>query len=800
MAVDHFDVIVVGSGFGGSVTACRMAEAGRSVCVLERGKAYPPHSFPRSPLGLSHNLWDPSEGLHGMLDLWSFAGLEALVSSGLGGGSLIYANVILRKDEKWFVKEDAGGGYEHWPVTRADLDPHYDRIEERLGVQKYPLDQDPYDKTAKTLAFRGAAKELDLDWFLPNLAVTFANKGQPARVGEPIEEPRENLHRTPRTTCQLVGECDVGCNYGAKNSLDYNYLTDAWHAGADIRTRSEVKGFEPRDGGGYSVHYVEHSAGSEGQKTDTGALPRTTLTCDRLVISAGTLGSPYLLMRNRSALPGISPLLGTRFSGNGDLLTFAMRCMQDGENGERIPRVLDPAHGPVITSAIRVPDELDGGGATGRGFYLEDAGYPEFLSWMLQATDLPGSLLRAAPILKDVILHRLGRQADTNLSAELQRMFGDCGISAGVLPLLGMGRDVPDGNMALADNGLLEVDWRKRGRSAEYFDRVREVSKQVCEKLGGTFLDNPIWHLNHVITVHPLGGCPMGESRERGVVDPVSGQVWGYEGLHVADGSVMPGPVGPNPSATIAALADRFADAVLEGRAPAQPRAAAAAATNGGAAPAAKPAGDAVALEFTEEMKGFLTFGEDDYDRAYRDGKRHRRRLMFRLTIKTDDVDRFIDDPGHVAGAEGYVRCDELGGERPVEHGIFNLFVDQEGHRDRKRMYYRLHFSDGEGHPLTLTGHKIVEDDPGFDVWSDTSTLFTTVLAGHVDEGGDDQAQVVARAILHILPLDFAQQLTTFRTDPGTRVDALARFGVLFAGDLWEVYARQAKEREQVPG
>jgi cholesterol oxidase len=795
MAVDHFDVIVVGSGFGGSVTACRMAEAGRSVCVLERGKAYPPHSFPRSPLGVSHNLWDPSEGLQGMFDLWSFQGLEALVSSGLGGGSLIYANVILRKDEKWFVQEDAAGGYEHWPVTRADLDPHYDRVEKALGVQQYPLDQSPFDRTSKTLAFKGAAEELDLDWFLPPLAVTFANEGEPARVGVPIKERRENIHRAPRTTCQLVGECDVGCNYGAKNSLDYNYLTDAWHAGADIRTRSEVKGFEPRDGGGYTVSYVEHREGAEGQRTDTGSLPRTTLTCDRLVIAAGTLASPYLLMRNRGAFPGISPLLGTRFSGNGDLLTFAMRCSEDGADGDRIPRVIDPAHGPVITSAIRVADELDGGGAKGRGFYLEDAGYPEFMSWMLQMGDMPGALLRAAPILKQVLLHRLGRQADTNLGAEVQRMFGDCGISAGVLPLLGMGRDVPDGNMTIADNGLLEVDWRKHGRSAKYFDRVREVSQQVCEKLGGTFLDNPIWHLNHVITVHPLGGCPMGEDPERGVVDPVSGQVWGWEGLHVADGSVMPGPVGPNPSATIAALADRFADAVLEGRAPAQPRAAAAAATNGGGPPA--PGKDAVSLRFTEQMKGFMTFGEEDYDVAYRDGKRHKRRLMFELTIKTDDLDQFIADKEHLARATGYVESDALGGRRDVENGLFNLFVDQEGHSDRKRMYYRLHFTDGEGHPLTLIGHKVVEDDPGFDVWSDTSTLYTTILAGHVDRGGDEQAPRLARGILHILPQDFMRQMTTFRTEPGHRLDAIARFGTLFAGELWDVFARRA-DREEV--
>ena len=110
---DEVDVIVVGSGFGGAVTAARLAEAGQRVCVLERGKAYPPQSFPRSPLAIKHNFWDPSEGLHGMFDLWAFSGMDALCASGLGGGSLIYANVLLRKDERWFVHEDrTGGGYE----------------------------------------------------------------------------------------------------------------------------------------------------------------------------------------------------------------------------------------------------------------------------------------------------------------------------------------------------------------------------------------------------------------------------------------------------------------------------------------------------------------------------------------------------------------------------------------------------------------------------------------------------------------------------------------------------------------
>jgi cholesterol oxidase len=445
----------------------------------------------------------------------------------------------------------------------------------------------------------------------------------------------------------------------------------------------------------------------------------------------------------------------------------------------------------VITSAIRVGDALDGDGSTGRGFYLEDAGYPEIASWMLQLLDTPHGLLHAIPVIGRLARGWARRERESEISGELSDLFGDCGLSNGLLPLLGMGRDVPDGTMTLAGSHL-EVDWRKDNGSKEYFDRVREVSRQVADKLGGEFLDNPIWHLNRVITVHPLGGCRMGRDDTEGVVDPY-GRVFNLPGLHVADGSVMPGPVGPNPSLTIAALADRFAEAMIEG-APepstrARPHAVAEGAPDPGAAPAAA---GAVAVEFTEEMKGYVSFdGEPDYDSGFRQGRKSGTDLMFHLTITADDIDRFIADPTHEAVAKGYVRCPQLGGELPVDNGVFNLFVDQQGDKQRKRMFYRLPIADGQGHPLTLVGHKVVEDDPGLDMWTDTTTLFTRLLSGHVvTDAEQEQADTVAVGILHIHPLDFAKQLTTFRVHPASRVDALARFGALFAGDLWEVYRR----------
>src|ERR1700754_3653443 len=166
MTDSHYDAIVVGSGFGGSVTAYRLAEAGKRVLVLEGGRADPPRSFTRRPVPARGSFWHPPHGLTGMYHYWSFRGIDALVSAGLGGGSLIYANVFIRKDERWFVQEDLGNGsYEHWPVDRATLDPHSDRVKQMIGLQRFPVEHEPYASTPKTIAFKEAPDALGLRHF-----------------------------------------------------------------------------------------------------------------------------------------------------------------------------------------------------------------------------------------------------------------------------------------------------------------------------------------------------------------------------------------------------------------------------------------------------------------------------------------------------------------------------------------------------------------------------------------------------------------------------------------------------------
>lgn len=778
--IEHADAVVVGSGFGGAVTAYRLAAAGLSVVVLERGRTYPPGSFARGPAEMSRAFWEPAAGLYGLFDVWGFRGFDSVVSSGLGGGSLIYANVLLRKDEHWFVNEQPlpGGGYETWPVTRADLDPHYDEVEKMLGGTPYPLERPAYAGTAKAHAMQDAAAELGLDWQLPPLAVSFAPEpGAEPGLGLPIKEAGYgNLHGRPRTTCRLCGECDIGCNDGAKNSLDHTYLSAAKHHGADLRSLHEVQGIRPGAKGGYEVDFVRHDTDGAARE-----LAPETIACDRLVLAAGTYGTAYLLLRNRERFPGLSGTLGTRFSGNGDLLTFLLRA----RDRERV-RPLDASHGPVITSAIRLPDEVDGVPGAGRGAYIEDGGYPAFVDWMVEGADFPREIARIGHLLFEKFLGFISRAPDTHLSKELSELIGNGALSVSSLPLLGMGRDVPDGVLRL-DDERLDVEWTT-ATSEAYFERVRKTMQRIADVLGARYSDNPLWFRKRIITVHPVGGAPMGRHPGEGVCDPY-GEVYGFPGLYIADGATIPGAVGPNPSLTIAALADRLCTRMLETHGSSRIGSAEGAGRYGKASESAEPGGsaDRTSLSFSEEMKGFFAEGANAPGEGELAGKQSGGRIGFWLTIDVDDVDAFVTEPDHTARAAGWIDADACGGRCPIQRGWFNLFSPGDA-PDRKLMRYRLHFTDGMDRPRTLSGWKDIRHGPASRVWRATTTLYFRILDGHVADGDDDEAAIHGAGILRLGLEDFARQLTTFRTEGPHGLAALERFGRFFLDELWEIY------------
>jgi cholesterol oxidase len=561
---EHFDAVVVGSGFGGSIMTYRLAEAGLRVCLLERGRRYPPGSFARSPSEMRGNFWDPSAGNYGLFQVWDFPNIAGVVSAGLGGGSLIYANVFIRKDEHWFYRRNADGSATPWPVSRAVLEPHYDAVEAIIGLERYPFGVEPYASTPKTLAMHEAAFAARYDWELPKLAVSFANPGDPPVPGEPIIDgqgsTRDNLHGRSRSTCRLCGECDLGCNYGSKNTLDYNYLTLAWKRGTELRDLCEVKRFGPRAEGGYWVQYVVHRPENDGHPQERDTPTTVEVTADRLVLSAGTFGTTYLLLKNKDNFPGLDPheRLGRFFSGNGDFLGLLHHIDHKAPGA---PRFFSPSRGSVITSTIRVPDAADEGGE-GPGFYVQDGGYPGFVDWLVEESDVGGELHRGLRFLRHRVTNWLFRRRNPEFDSQLEALLGEAHRSADVLPLLGMGMDTADGTMTLDGSGWLLLTWDS-AHSGVYFDRVIAAMGVVAASLDAELTVDPLWHLHKkLVTVHPLGGCSMGVDPAEGLVDPY-GQVFGYPGFVIADGSVMPGPVGPNPSFTIAALANRFADRAI---------------------------------------------------------------------------------------------------------------------------------------------------------------------------------------------------------------------------------------------
>lgn len=557
---EHFDAIVVGSGFGGAVMAYRLAEAGQRVCVLERGKRYPPGSFARTPFEMRHNFWRPKKDHYGLFDVWSFDHIDAVVSAGVGGGSLIYANVLIRKDSDWF---------DGWPVTRKQLDEHYAAVEKMLAPQVYPR---TYQRRNRTSAMQYVARELKIrrttydkvdptvpQWYLPQLAVTFQNPGQPPVPGQLIQGGEKNIHHAFRETCRLCGECSVGCNYGSKNTLDFNYLSEAERSSASICDLCEVESIFPARRGGrpaYGVEFVARDPRRLAEET------RLKISCDRLVLSCGTFGTALLLFRSRDKFPALSSTLGTRFSGNGDVLAFVRNCTRRAKDGRPVAVPLNASRAPVVTSTFRFPDHLDGAPNGKRGFYVQDGGYPLAGDFLWEALQPAAVVYRFVRFAWHFIASKLRHRSQTRVGAQLERLIGDAHPSFSSMALLGVGRDVADGEFALSDDQRLQLSWR-RDKSSHYFAEVDKQAKIIAERMGGTYAADPLTKLfNRIITVHPVGGCPMGLTDRDGVVDS-NGEVFNYPGLYIADGSVMPGPVGPNPSFTIAALAEKFAANII---------------------------------------------------------------------------------------------------------------------------------------------------------------------------------------------------------------------------------------------
>ena len=526
----RYDCVVIGSGFGGAVTACRLAQAGRSVAVLERGRRWGKEDFPRTVGQVARSFWDERE-TYGMLGYKAFKNVDVIQGVGVGGGSLHYFNVGLRAPQE-ILEQPA------WPasVTRSTLDPYYELAEYMLGSQ--PLDPpDGRELPARTQVFREAAAATGRDPKLVNIAVYTGSE-------------RQNPHGgATQDACVYCGNCMLGCHVHAKNTLDITYLGLAERRhGVEVFPLHTAESIEPLEGQGYRVQFRRLDPDHPGQ-SEPGSV-----TGQQVIVAAGTLGSAELLLKSRDVLgtlPSLSPALGQRFSTNGDFLLAGAF-----ETAKRI----DPGHGPSITAAVDCSTQNN-------RITIEDLGFPDPMLWYLEGIARPFTV-RAGQLARlafNYLLQSVGlRGPRSQVSEEIDALFTG-GTTPHFLPFLGMGTDAADGSLRLK-GGTVDIRWSHK-KSRRMFREMEDAMREISRAAGGRYKTSLLWRwpARKLLTAHPLGGCAVGDDQAKSVAND-RGEVWGYPGLYVCDGSVIPTALAVNPSLTIAALAERTAYHMIYGK------------------------------------------------------------------------------------------------------------------------------------------------------------------------------------------------------------------------------------------
>jgi cholesterol oxidase len=520
----QFDVIVIGSGFGGAITARRLAEKGMNVLVLERGRRWDVQEYPRKPGDSWIYSHSEPERHNGWLDMRFFKHMTVAQAAGVGGGSLTYSSVALEVNPDVFTRG--------WPVeiTYAELKPYYDTVAREMNLQVVPDGQ----LTSRFKMAREAAHNLGYDarFSKAALAVSFSEDWHDDL--EDASDPKHsksfvNAHGQRQGTCIHLGNCDIGCDVRAKNTLDVNYIPRAEQHGADVRPLHMVRYIEPQDGT-YRVVF---------DRIEDGRLVRGDETAARVVVAAGSLGTTELLLRCRDdykTLPALSPLLGMHWSSNANFLSMGSYASDKGR--------VKQSTGVAISSLLDFTD----GSFKNERFAIEDDGFPNVI----------------VNALKAYLDNHVVTSTGTALLEALEHHLREDYLLSDLMMWLGAGMDAADGQLRLKRHGLiagkldLDLDWDPEG-SQGVFDAIAEMQKNLTQATGGRWFVPPTWSVfKNLLTLHPLGGCKMGVSPETGVVDHL-GQAFGYPNLIVADGAIVPTSTGRNPSHTIAALAERIA-------------------------------------------------------------------------------------------------------------------------------------------------------------------------------------------------------------------------------------------------
>ncbi|MBI2603564.1 MAG: GMC family oxidoreductase [Deltaproteobacteria bacterium] len=518
--MEIFDVVVIGSGFGGSVSAMRLAQKGYKVAILEMGKRYRPKDFPKTNWNVKKYFWFPLLRCFGFQKITLLKKIMVLHGVGVGGGSLVYAATLPRPLSKCFESK-AWPGSINW---REELVRWYETAETMLGVAKNPK----MFEGEKVLADLGQELGCDETYGPTDVGIYFE------KPGETVSDPYFGGDGPDRTGCIHCGACMIGCPHGSKNTLDFNYLYFAEKWGAQVFPETKATVITP------PKHENEPYVIATVSSTKWFRKKGPSFKARKVILAAGVLGTVELLLKNRDiykTLPNLSPQLGKTVRTNGECLLGATSL----ESTHNL------SQGIAIGASINAGEEIK----------IEQVRYPKGSSAMrLLAVPLTGKgnfLVRPLKLLANIVLHL----------PTLLRLLTVWDWASRTVILLVMQTSDTELNLTLSRSlfsGFRKVlsGFSVGNAVPTFMPLAQRAAKFVAKRING-IAQNAISEvlLDTPLTAHILGGAVLADSPEEGVVD-THHQVFGYKGLYICDGSVVPANLGANPSLTITALAERF--------------------------------------------------------------------------------------------------------------------------------------------------------------------------------------------------------------------------------------------------
>ncbi|KAL6876266.1 hypothetical protein HDV57DRAFT_522849 [Trichoderma longibrachiatum] len=794
---NSYDVVVIGTGYGGGVAASRMARGRQSVCVLERGKERWPGEYPETLHDAAKEVRVSGEfapgdrrGIPGALvdggnpaGLYHFVigdGQNVFMGNGLGGTSLLNANVFLEATPA-VLEMDI------WPEELRGVETwtkYYNRARDVLEPAQYPTS---YPNLLKADLLKKEAE-------LMGVGDKFYRVSQTTRFHD-----GPNSSGVFMRASSLTGMDATGINDGSKSTTLVNYLSDAWNWGAEIFCECEVRYVTKAPGReGYIIHFA-WTSDNRGQFS--GAYDDLMwVHAKKLVFfGAGSIGTTEILLRSKQLGLDMSDDLGTEMSGNGDMLGFAYNTDYEANCLAHSRPTPERPVGPCITSVLDLRDQKN----PLEGFVIEDCAIPQALSPLM----IP--ILEYLPDQMKPSYHLV--QAWAKTAARLgSKVFGPY-IAKGSVSRTGvyliMSHDSSQGCLTLRkDKPVLSYSGVGRSQSVS---RIHAFLEAMTASVGGDFIANPAWTLlgSQEITVHPIGGARMSaDGTGKAGVTNSNGEIFNghgdrvYPGLVVCDGAIVPAAVGVNPFATITALAERSVEMASQKYgiaidyetknglldlygSPAFPLPKEQDIEKLASRISNARANGHSGVGFSEVMSGFIHAGQDvgDFEIATKIARSQCESARFFLSVKSWDTSELTHNC-HSANLTGTFCSSALGGTFVVHRGTFRLFNQDTRQPDTANLTYDFDMVSPSGKTLHFNGYKVVNSAAYLnipEVWRQTTTLYVSIT--------DSKAKVVGRGTLHIQPADFYRELMTFGTTAPTvwgRLTSATRFLSFFAKQL----------------